>query len=275
MSRILVCGDAMTDRYWFGDVERISPEAPVPVVKMRHVEDRFGAAENVVRNIEALEGECEWLFSPDSERILKVRLIGKQQQIARVDFDYPQKPIDIEAFMKYSARCSVIVFSDYNKGSLSNVDKLIANCPEGKIILVDPKSYDYEKYCGADVIKPNVDEMRAMVGGWKSEDDLENKAQKLRLNSQIGALLLTRASGGMSLYSDDGVHHIKSMAKEVYDVTGAGDTVMAALAVMLSQGKSLKEAATIANYAAGIVVGKFGTATVTMQEIEEAMREAH
>lgn len=272
-SRILVCGDAMTDRYWMGDVERISPEAPVAVVKVQRVEDRYGAAENVVRNVEAMGGECEWLFSPDSERIIKIRLIAKNQQIARADFDHPQKPIDEATFQVYAARCDIIVFSDYAKGSLANIDRLIASCPEDKIIIVDPKNYDYERYCGADVIKPNMDEMRAMVGGWKSEFDLENKAQKLRLNAQIGALLLTRASGGMSIYSEDGAHHIQSKAKEVYDVTGAGDTVMAALAVMFSRGKSLKEAADFANYAAGIVVGKFGTATVTMEEILEAMDE--
>lgn len=264
---ILVVGDAITDQYWFGDVERISPEAPVPVVRMNRKEERPGAAENVAKNIEALGGKCETLFS-SSERIVKLRIIGKQQQICRADFDHPQLPVSKEAFLEKLERCSLVLFSDYGKGSLSEVGELIGIAKaKGKTVLVDPKGYDYEKYSGADVVKPNLDEMRQMVGGWKSEKDLEEKAQFIRRKADIGALLLTRASDGMSIYTDS-IQHISSFAREVYDVTGAGDTAIAALAVFMDEGKSLSESAVLANKAAGIACGKFGTSVVTREELE-------
>ena len=258
---ILVCGDAMLDRYWFGDVARISPEAPVPVVRMRREEERPGAAANVARNIEAMGGACRAMYG-DGERIVKLRVIGRSQQMVRVDFDHPQQPItDIP-------KAEIVVFSDYGKGSLANIQDLIKQAKSsGAIVLVDPKGYDYERYAGADVVKPNLDEMKAMVGGWKDEADLERKAQKLREQAGIGAILLTRAAEGMTLYTESGAIDIPSVAKEVYDVSGAGDTAIAALAVALSRGCELHEAAGYANKAAGIAVGRFGTSVATREEV--------
>jgi rfaE bifunctional protein kinase chain/domain len=265
--RVLVVGDAVLDRYWFGDVRRISPEAPVPVVRMLRVEERAGAAENVARNIKSLGGECDTLFS-DSERIVKLRVIASQQQVCRVDFDHPQKPVQQDRFLKSLGDCGLVVFSDYGKGALSEVSNLIWLAKQaGKKVLVDPKGYDFEKYSGADVLKPNLDEMRSMVGGWKSEADLEVKAQRLIREAKIGALLLTRASEGMSIYTLDATHHMPAAAREVYDVTGAGDTAIAALAVFMSEGKSLEESCALANKASGIACGKFGTSTVTRDEL--------
>ena len=264
--RVLVVGDAITDRYWFGDVERISPEAPVPVVKMLRTEERAGAAENVAKNIEALGGECETLFS-DSERIVKLRVIGKQQQVCRVDFDHPQKPVSKSLYLEKLKNCGVVLFSDYGKGALSEVGELIWLAKQaGKTVLVDPKGYDYMKYSGADVVKPNLDEMKSMVGGWKSEEDLEEKASEIRRKAEIGAILLTRAAGGMSIYSKE-ASHIPSFAREIFDVTGAGDTAIAALAVFMAEGSSLNESAALANKAAGLACGKFGTSVVTRLEL--------
>lgn len=265
--RVLVVGDAVLDRYWFGDVQRISPEAPVPVVRMLRAEERPGAAENVARNIKSLGGDCDTLFS-DSERIVKLRVIASQQQVCRVDFDHPQSPVSQKEFVRVLADCGMVVFSDYGKGALKEVDTLIWLAKQaGRKVLVDPKGYDFEKYSGADVLKPNLDEMRSMVGGWKSESDLEVKAKTLIQKAKIGALLLTRASEGMSIYTLDATHHMPAAAREVYDVTGAGDTAIAALAVFMSEGKSLEESCVLANKASGIACGKFGTSTVTRNEI--------
>lgn len=265
--RVLVVGDAVLDRYWFGDVQRISPEAPVPVVRMLRTEERPGAAENVARNIVSLGGECEALFSP-SERIVKLRVIASQQQVCRVDFDHPQEPVSTDRFLSLLENCGLVVFSDYGKGALKEVARLIWLAKQsGRTVLVDPKGYDYEKYSGADVVKPNLDEMRTMVGGWKSESDLEEKAKTILKKSGIGAILLTRASEGMSIYTKGATHHIPASVREVYDVTGAGDTAIAALAVFMSEGKSLEESCVLANKASGIACGKFGTSTVRRDEL--------
>jgi rfaE bifunctional protein kinase chain/domain len=260
---IMVAGDAMLDRYWFGDVSRISPEAPVPVVRMLREEERPGAAANVARNVEAMGGKCVRVFG-SGRPIEKLRLIARNQQVARVDFDYPQEPIQHLPMID----CSVVVFSDYGKGSLTNIRQLIAVAKmEGMTVLVDPKGHDYERYRGADVIKPNLNEMKELVGGWSSEEQLHSKAEKLRKEAGIGAILLTRASDGMSLFTDHDVLDIYSTAREVYDVSGAGDTAIAAMAVSLSLGHSLQDAARYANKAAGIVVGRFGTAVASKEEV--------
>jgi D-glycero-beta-D-manno-heptose-7-phosphate kinase len=260
----MVAGDSMLDRYWFGDVSRISPEAPVPVVKMGREEKRPGAAANVAKNVEAMGGECVTVFGA-GRPIEKLRVIAQSQQVVRVDFDYPQEPIESLPGIE---ECSIVVFSDYGKGSLSKIAKLIKLAKDaGATVLIDPKGHEYERYRGADVIKPNLHEMKELVGGWSSEDQLMDKAEKLRKEAGIGAILLTRSSDGMSLYTDDRVLQIPAVAQEVYDVSGAGDTAIAALAVSLSRGLSLGEAAMYANVASGIVVGRFGTAVATRQEV--------
>jgi rfaE bifunctional protein kinase chain/domain len=262
--KILVAGDSMLDRYWFGDVSRISPEAPVPVVRMIREEERPGAAANVARNIEAMGGSCIRVFG-GGRPIEKVRLIAKSQQVARVDFDYEQNAI---MSLPGIEQCGIVVFSDYGKGSLSRVQQLIVEAKEhGATVLVDPKGHDYDRYRGADVIKPNLQEMKELVGGWSSEDQLFDKAERLRSEAGIGAILLTRADKGMSLFTHEKILNIPAIAKEVYDVSGAGDTAIAAFAVALSRGNSLLHAAEYANKASGIVVGRFGTAVATKEEV--------
>lgn len=273
--KIMVAGDAMLDRYWFGDVSRISPEAPVPVVRMIREEERPGAAANVARNIEAMGGQCIRVFG-SGKPIEKLRLIARSQQVARVDFDHEQTAIDS---LPYVNECGVVVFSDYGKGSLAKIHDLIQLAKSaGATVLVDPKGHEYERYRGADVIKPNLNEMKELVGGWSTEEQLSAKAQRLRHEAGIGAILLTKAADGMSLYYGamggewqvemvDCVEHIQAVAQEVYDVSGAGDTAIAALAVALSRGYSLRAAAGFANRAAGIVVGRFGTAVATASEV--------
>jgi D-glycero-beta-D-manno-heptose-7-phosphate kinase len=259
---ILVCGDAMRDVYWHGEVTRISPEAPVPVISIKRVEEREGAAANVAANVKAMGVECLTSYGA-GERIRKIRLMVKGRQEYRVDFDYQQTPI-----ASLDGMCEVAIFVDYGKGSLAEVQGLIQYAKKsGARVLVDPKGYDYEKYSGADVVKPNLDEMRVMVGGWKSEEELAWKAQTILTKAKIGALLVTRASEGMSLYTQNGATHIPAVAKEVIDVTGAGETAIAALGVGLHRGLSLEEAMVYANKAAGIKVGRFGPSVVTKEEV--------
>jgi rfaE bifunctional protein kinase chain/domain len=261
---ILVCGDYMLDQWWFGEVNRISPEAPVPVFSVKTRKEQPGAAANVAKNVEAMGVECRQEFGAQENQILKIRLMAKGQQTMRVDFDHPQKPItkiDLEGV-------KVAIFVDYGKGSLDFVRSLIGEAKKaGAKVLVDPKGYDYERYRGADVVKPNLDEMRVMVGGWKDEHDLSMKAQKIRLDADIGNLLLTRSSEGMSLYNSRGATHISATTKEVVDVTGAGETAIAALGVGLHRGLSLEESMFFANKAAGIKVGRFGPCALTKEEV--------
>lgn len=266
--RILVAGDAMVDRYWFGDVRRISPEAPVPVFAHSHEEERPGAAANVARNCEAMGAEVSTCFSPSLERVVKIRLIARSQQMTRVDFDSPQEPVREEEFASLLPGADLVIFSDYGKGALENVAGLICAAKDaGKTVLVDPKGYDYARYRNADVVKPNLDEMRELVGGWASESDLEDKARQLRRDAGIGAILLTRAAEGMTLYDSIGTFSVAAEEREVYDVSGAGDTAIAALAVSLGRGMSLRQAVMVANRAAGIVVERFGTAVATEREV--------
>ena len=297
-TRILVAGDSCADTYWFGDVTRISPEAPVPVVRVEREETRPGAAANVARNARAMGAEvtlcCVLGRDEGGERvreivqrdgihdaivtwgktIRKLRVIGRQQQVVRVDFD---EPVDAEArmflqqtFSLALADAEIVVFSDYGKGALDNISALILEATRAaKIVLVDPKGCDYHKYSGAHLVKPNADEMRAMVGGWTSEAQLESKVARLRAETRLSTILLTRASVGMSLYTNDGVTHFSANAREVFDVTGAGDTAIAALAVGLGRGLTLTDAVGYANKAAGIAVGRFGTAVVNEQEVFE------
>jgi rfaE bifunctional protein kinase chain/domain len=296
--RLLVVGDVMLDRYWFGEVSRISPEAPVPVVRVERREERLGGAANVARNAVALgalagllgvvgEDEAgdvvEKLLTdisvdsylnrdPAISTIIKLRVIGRQQQLLRIDFEAP--PTDtvlrdkLSQFNALLPEYDLIVLSDYAKGSLVNVAEMIAAARQlGKRILVDPKGEDFTRYKGASILTPNKSEMRHVVGSWKSEEELTAKAHQLRESLDLEALLLTRSEEGMTLYTANEVIHIAADAREVYDVSGAGDTVIATLATMLGAGLPLAEAVSIANRAGGIVVGKLGTATVTREEL--------
>lgn len=266
---ILVAGDAMLDRYWIGDVSRISPEAPVPVVKMGRTEERPGAAANVAANCRAMGAQVDTLFSPSPSQVVKIRVIGRNQQMVRVDFDEPQEPISAQDFADKLNGVKVVVFSDYGKGALKHVPDLINLAKRlGKTVLVDPKGHDYQKYRGAGVVKPNKDEMREMVGGWGEDEALlAKKAERMRRECGLGAILLTRASEGMTLFDQSGATSIPCTAREVFDVSGAGDTAIAALAVGLSRGMTLKQAAHCANRAAGKAVAKFGTAVITEHEV--------
>lgn len=297
-ARVLVVGDVMLDRYWFGDVSRISPEAPVPVVRIDRVDERPGGAANVARNIAALgiqpsllsivgQDEAgsrldELLHEAGVQAVLhrdhdiattvKLRVIGRQQQLLRIDFEKQPSPEILKRklrdFNRLVNQADVVILSDYGKGSLSHIEQMIALCNEaGKPVLVDPKGDDYARYRNATLLTPNRSEFREVAGRWKSEEELTQKAQKLRAELNLGALLVTRSEEGMSLYEKDRVLHEKASALEVFDVSGAGDTVIATLGVMLASGASLDLAVKTANRAAGIVVGKLGTAVVHRHEL--------
>jgi rfaE bifunctional protein kinase chain/domain len=296
--RLLVVGDVMLDRYWFGDVSRISPEAPVPVVRIERREERLGGAANVARNAAALGAHTGLLgvagadeAGDEMERLLgeagihsylkrdeaistiiKLRVIGRQQQMVRIDFeDAPTENVLRDKLSQFKALLpdyDVIILSDYNKGALVNVAEMIALArAAGKIVLVDPKGDDFTPYKGASILTPNRSELQRVVGGWKSEEQLLEKAQRLREELGLDALLLTRSEEGMTLFTAKEVLHVHADAREVFDVSGAGDTVIATLATMLGTGAPLDEALVTANRAGGIVVGKLGTATVTRDEL--------
>ena len=296
--RLLVVGDVMLDRYWFGDVSRISPEAPVPVVRIQKREERLGGAANVARNAAALGAHTGLLGVAGADEagdqmeqllqdggihsylkrdeaistIIKLRVIGRQQQMVRIDFeDAPTENVLRDKLTQFKALLpdyDVIVLSDYNKGALVNVAEMIALArAAGKTVLVDPKGDDFTPYRGASILTPNRSELQQVVGGWKTEEQLLEKAQKLREELSLDALLLTRSEEGMSLFTRDEVLHVHADAREVFDVSGAGDTVIATLATMLGTGAPLAEALVTANRAGGIVVGKLGTATVTREEL--------
>ena len=262
---ILVVGDAMRDVYWHGEVTRISPEAPVPVISVKRVEEREGAAANVAANVRAMGVPCFGYFG-ESKRVEKIRLVVKGRQEYRVDFDHQQESL---VGLPDTTIPPIVIFVDYGKGTLSNVQDLIREAKEaGSTVLVDPKGYDHSKYRGADVIKPNLDEMKVMVGGWKDEADLATKVEKIRRDADIGAVLLTRASDGMTIYTQSGAKHFPAEGDEAVDVTGAGETAIAALGVGLHRGLSLEDSVRMANIAAGIKVRKFGPSVVSKEEIE-------
>jgi rfaE bifunctional protein kinase chain/domain len=298
-TNLLVVGDVMLDRYWFGDSDRISPEAPVPVVQVSKVDERLGGAANVARNVAALGANTTILgvvgedeagnrigellrqsgvnsqleVDPQVPTTVKLRVIARQQQLIRLDFEETPSQTALEQklarFEKALVSADVLVLSDYGKGALSQVAAMIEYArAQNKVILVDPKGEDYEKYRGATVITPNRSELRQVVGRWADEDDLTRRAQDLRCSLGIDALLLTRSEEGMSLFTDQGVSHVRAQAREVFDVSGAGDTVIATLAVALAAQWPLDRAMALANRAGGIVVGKLGTATVTSEELQ-------
>nr|WP_267876114.1 D-glycero-beta-D-manno-heptose-7-phosphate kinase [Duganella margarita] len=296
--RILVVGDVMLDRYWFGDVSRISPEAPVPVVRIARREARLGGAANVARNAAALGAqagllgivgndeagdEVQRLLEDSGIRsylkrdaaistIIKLRVIGRQQQMVRIDFE--EAPTDtvlrdkLEQFKTLLPDYDVIVLSDYAKGSLVAVADMIAAArAAGKVVMVDPKGDDFTRYAGATVLTPNKAEFKLIAGSWSTEEQLTAKAQAMRAELKLDALLLTRSEEGMTLYTDGAQVHMPAQAREVFDVSGAGDTVIATMACMLGTGAGWQQAVETANRAGGIVVGKLGTATVTREEL--------
>lgn len=298
-ARLLVVGDVMLDRYWFGDTERISPEAPVPVVLVSKNDERLGGAANVARNAasigaqisilgvvgddepgrrieELLEAQGVKSFLQRDASLpttVKLRVVARQQQLIRLDFE--QAPTHeallnkLEQFQSLLSEVDAVIFSDYGKGGLTHVTKMIeAARAAGKVVLVDPKGDDYSKYQGATIITPNRSELRQVIGRWKDEADLTAKAQKLREDLKLEYLLLTRSEEGMSLFTAQGVEHVKAQAREVFDVSGAGDTVIATMAVALAAKWPAGQAMKLANKAGGIVVGKLGTATVSLEELQ-------
>ncbi|MES2784200.1 MAG: D-glycero-beta-D-manno-heptose-7-phosphate kinase [Pseudomonadota bacterium] len=299
-ARVLVVGDAMLDRYWHGAVDRISPEAPVPVVRVTREEERIGAAANVAYNIVTLGAQASFLGvvgddepghrlelllrgagiaghlkrDPGLKTTVKLRIIGRQQQLLRLDFenepDHETLASQNEAFAALAPAHDTVLFSDYGKGGLAHIGTMIARARAGKkMVLIDPKGSDYSRYSGATVITPNRAELQQVVGAWQTEEQLADKAQNLRESLRLDALLVTRSEEGMTLFDASGQLHVKAQAREVFDVTGAGDTVIATLAALVASGMSLREAMPLANKAGGIVVGKFGTATVSYEELME------
>ena len=301
-ARVLVVGDVMLDRYWFGDVTRISPEAPVPVAKIEKTDHRAGGAANVARNIASLGGKAlllsvvgddeaadtleklmaEWGVDTHLSRdetiatTVKLRVVARNQQLIRLDFEeQPTHEVlsKVKAqFQQLLAQCDTVILSDYGKGGLTHVSEMIEWAYSvGKPVLIDPKGDDYEKYTGATLLTPNRAELREVIGQWKSEADLTEKAGQLRRHLGLDALLLTRSEEGMTLFRDDEPHHQATQAREVYDVSGAGDTVIAGMGLGMAAGLSLPEAMRLANTAAGVVVAKLGTAVCTFDELAEIL----
>jgi rfaE bifunctional protein kinase chain/domain len=298
-ARILVVGDAMLDRYWMGAVERISPEAPVPIVRIDREVERPGGAANVARNAAALGAGVTLLSvvgadEPGArlesllkrERVhaqlhhdrglkttVKLRVIGgRNQQLLRVDFETPPShevlASKLRDFERMLADSDVVILSDYGKGGLTHIVRMIGMARRaGKMVLVDPKGADYGRYKGATLITPNRAEFREVAGPWATERELAERAHQLRRRLDARALLVTRGEEGMTLFQDGTRFHVPAQAREVADVSGAGDTVIATLAVALAAGAGMKDAVRLANRAAGVVVGKFGTAVVTPKEL--------
>ena len=297
-ARVLVVGDAMLDRYWYGAVDRISPEAPVPVVRVTRQEERMGGAANVAYNIVTL-GACASLLSvvgddeashqlealvaasgitpcfgrdPQLKTTVKLRVIGRQQQLLRLDFENTPKnevlASQSTAFEKLLPQHDSVLFSDYGKGGLAHIGLMIDQArAAGKVVLIDPKGSDYSRYRNATAITPNRAELEQVTGLWSDEADLQTRVQNLRETLKLDAVLLTRSEEGMTLFDALGQLHVPALAREVFDVTGAGDTVIGTLAAMVAAGLNLREAVPVANRAGGIVVGKFGTASVSYQEL--------
>lgn len=297
-AKVLIVGDAMLDRYWYGAVERISPEAPVPIVRVTREEERVGAAANVAYNAVCLGAQASFIgvvgddepgrkletlmqhtgiathLARDAglQTTVKLRVIGRSQQLLRLDFentpDHDVLAVQTQVFQQLLPSHGAVLFSDYAKGGLAHVSSMIDMARQaGKPVLVDPKGSDYARYKNASVITPNRAELQQVIGSWHSEEELRTKAQNLRTSLKLDTLIFTRSEEGMSLYDAAGELHVKAQAREVFDVTGAGDTVIATLAALVAAGLSLRDAMPHANRAGGIVVGKFGTATVSYAEL--------
>ncbi len=301
-AHILVIGDVMLDRYWSGQAARISPEAPVPVVRVKTIEDRVGGAGNVALNIAKLGGKvtllgvvgddaegdilrrlleaegvvCDFVVEREIRSICKLRVMAQHQQLIRIDFEETSLKFDANALSarlnKHLPENNTVVFSDYGKGTLAEVSSYIVQAKQaGLKVLVDPKGVDYQRYAYADLITPNLSEIQAVVGMVENEHQLLEKGRALLKLHQISALLLTRGEAGMTLIQEGQAHSLPAQAKDVFDVTGAGDTVIAVMALGVALDMAMYDAMYLANLAGGIVVGKLGTSTVSMQELTRAM----
>ncbi len=306
-ANVLVVGDLMLDRYWHGDTSRISPEAPVPVVLVGKSEERAGGAGNVALNISALGAKASLLgFTGDDEQcaaleklltpvgidcffdkltgaatITKLRVLSRHQQLIRLDFEdgFETQKADnlLKSFQSQLSNVGAVILSDYGKGTLRQVQEFIQFARKaGKIVLVDPKGSDFEKYRGATLITPNMHEFEGVVGRCENDEDIVEKGQGLMTSLDLQALLITRSERGMTLLQKDlPAIHLPTRAKEVFDVTGAGDTVISVLAAALAAGESVADATALSNLAAGVVVSKLGTATVSMDELRREIRKQH
>ena len=306
-AKVLVVGDVMLDRYWAGPTGRISPEAPVPVVKIDHSEDRPGGAANVALNIASLGGQVQlagivgedetasaltkslnaqdvepkWLQVKDKPTITKLRVLSRNQQLIRLDFEESFAAAESDALLEQTSQLldnvDVVILSDYAKGAIQQPQEFIALAKsKGVKVLIDPKGSDFSKYRGASLLTPNLSEFEAVVGKVESEADLQQKAQQLLSDFDIDSILITRSEKGMTLVTpNEPEFHIPTVAREVYDVTGAGDTVISSLATCLAAGADIRTACAIANTAAGIVVGKLGTSSVSRLELIEALALHH
>jgi D-beta-D-heptose 7-phosphate kinase/D-beta-D-heptose 1-phosphate adenosyltransferase len=301
-ARVLVVGDVMLDRYWHGATSRISPEAPVPVVHVGQAEERAGGAANVALNIAALGAhtrllgvtgddepadslaallsgagiDCDFQRIANTPTVTKLRVISRHQQLIRLDFEDGFEAIDagrlLQAYQQGLEDCDVVVLSDYGKGTLVQIGPLIAAArAAGKPVLVDPKAQDFSRYHGASVITPNLAEFELVAGRCAGEQELIEKGARLMEQHELDALLVTRGEHGMTLLRrGQPEFHLPTQAREVFDVTGAGDTVISVLAAALAAGEDLPAATALANLAAGIVVGKLGTASVSVPELRRS-----
>ncbi|ARF51467.1 bifunctional D-glycero-beta-D-manno-heptose-7-phosphate kinase/D-glycero-beta-D-manno-heptose 1-phosphate adenylyltransferase HldE [Pantoea stewartii] len=300
---VLVVGDVMLDRYWYGPTSRISPEAPVPVVKVETVEERPGGAANVAMNIAALGAgsrligltgeddaaqvlsktlkdvrvDCNFVTLKSHPTITKLRVLSRNQQLIRLDFEEGFEQVDAapmhEKMRQSLASSGTVVLSDYGKGALDSVQQMITLAREASVpVLIDPKGTDFARYRGATLLTPNLSEFEAVVGKCRTEQEIVERGMKLIADCDLSALLVTRSENGMSLLQPGKAPlHLPTQAQEVFDVTGAGDTVIGVLAAALAAGDSLEEACFLANAAAGVVVGKLGTSTVSIVELENAI----
>lgn len=301
---VLVVGDVMLDRYWHGPTNRISPEAPVPVVKVTMVEERPGGAANVAMNIASLGANsrlvgltgiddaakaltenlngvnvrCDFVAIPTHPTITKLRVLSRNQQLIRLDFEEGFENVDAQPMLERIEQAlphiGALVLSDYAKGALAEVEKMIALANKAGVpVLIDPKGHNFERYRGATLLTPNMSEFEAIVGRCKDNKDVEEKGMQLLESLELSALLITRSEQGMSLIRrNEAPLHLPTEAQEVFDVTGAGDTVIGVLAASIASGRPLHEACALANAAAGVVVGKLGTSTVSPIELENAIR---
>ena len=300
---VLVVGDVMLDRYWYGPTSRISPEAPVPVVKVDTVEERPGGAANVAMNIAALGAasrligltgeddaarvlistlngvnvECDFVTIKTHPTITKLRILSRNQQLIRLDFEEGFDNVDPEPIhqriRQKVSQAGALVLSDYGKGALASVQMMIQLARQAGVpVLIDPKGTDFSRYRGATLLTPNLSEFEAVVGKCKSEEEIVRRGMQLVADYELSALLVTRSENGMTLLQPGKAPlHLPTQAQEVYDVTGAGDTVIGVLAASLAAGNSLEDACFLANAAAGVVVGKLGTSTVSPVELENAI----
>jgi D-beta-D-heptose 7-phosphate kinase/D-beta-D-heptose 1-phosphate adenosyltransferase len=299
--KLHIVGDVMLDRYWFGKTTRISPEAPVPIVSVNESNELPGGAGNVANNIaqlgckvtlmaptgdddiaEKLEKElkksnveCKFQVVSKNTTTTKLRVLSQNQQLIRIDFEGGLKDFNAsklsQMYEKTIHEADAIVFSDYNKGALKNIEELIEKANAlNKPIFVDPKGKEFKRYKNATVLTPNLSEFEAVAGISQSEEELTQKAHTFVKNLKLEAMLLTRSEKGMSLFKKDGeTIHVPSETREVYDVTGAGDTVVSVLSASYAAGSSLSDAMYLSNIAAGIVIGKLGAATVSLSELEK------